>query len=101
MHTVVDKLLLIDLVLVVEQRFERVGNLGYKALAVGLELAEVISLLDQGIQGSNLEVWHGEGEDGSIIAYDAFECVDGLVGRVDGVDWNRHQAVLHLGAGWC
>lgn len=99
MHTVVDKLLLVDLVLVVEQRFERVGNLGYEALAVGLELTEVVSLLDQGIQGSNLEVWHGEGENGSVIAYDAFECIDGFVGRVDGVDGNRHQAVFHLGVG--
>lgn len=107
-RTVIDHLLLGDLVVViVEERAQRVADLGHEALARSLQLAQVVSLLDQSIEGSYLEVGHGEGQNGAIIGADGgLEGVErfGLVAGIECLKGQRDEAILgrcrgHFGRG--
>lgn len=101
--TVVDHLVLCDSVFVaVEDCPEGIGNLGDDDLARGLELGQVIGLLNQRIQGSNLEVGDVKGDDVAVVwGNGAAQGIEGaaLVVGVEAAQGQREEGVFcrHVG----
>lgn len=97
-HTVVYRLLLLYLALVaVEYLPQAVAHLGHDRLARIVELGQLIGLLHQGIQRSDLEIGNRErGRVPHVIGYGGAQRREGVLGVVRGRDGRRqrHQQVL-------
>lgn len=71
MLTIVDHLVLRNLILVaLEDSLQRVGHPVNDALAAGVELRQLVGLLDEGVEGADFESGYGVGGGSSIFGAD-------------------------------